>query len=47
MMAGHVVGGTVVEVPSVELVLARANVEVGMGSRFLDVGVGGGLGAEA
>jgi hypothetical protein len=44
--ANHVEGGTAIEVPAVELVLAEASVEEGTGSWLLDVEVGGGLGAE-
>jgi hypothetical protein len=44
--AGHVVGGTTVEVPAVELVLTKAGVQKCPGSRLIEVKVGVGLGAE-
>lgn len=45
-MAGHVMGGSAVEVPIIKLVAARATVEVGTSSRLLDVEVNNGLSAE-
>jgi hypothetical protein len=42
-----VVGRATIEVPTVKLVLAKADVEEGMGSRLLNVEAAIGLGAEA
>jgi hypothetical protein len=41
-----VVGGAAIEVPSVELVLTRVDVQKHPGSRLVEVEVGIGLGAE-
>jgi hypothetical protein len=41
-----VVGGATIEVPFVELVLTRVNVQKHSGSRLVEVEVGIGLGAE-
>jgi hypothetical protein len=45
-MAGHVVGGTTVDLPSIELVLTRADVQKCLGLRLIEVEVDIGLGVE-